>query len=671
MRGRAGPIVLATILATLALGVGALGVSAASPPVTLVAAATYDVLPGEHRVAVTARITARSTLKDSATRRFYSDRAYLAVPVAATNLRLAAATGKPSVSVSTRTAGSAILLLRFGAQLGAGKSIDLTLTFDIVDPGGAPDRPLRISSSLVLFSAWGIGTDGVAGSTVRVRLPDGYAASVAGGPLIGPETEADGHLIYASGSLTTPGTFTADIAADQPGGLVDGRRSASVGSQTVSLNMRAWPDDPDWRARVSDILLRGLPALENAIGVEWLMGPTLEIRETIPRAQGAAGGVEGAGSFDTVAGRLDVPYTADPTTILHGAAHAWFNATLVGDRWIAEGFAGFATDEAGATLGIPVRSPVMTSEALGHATPLNAWVVGGPDDDFGYAASMQLARDINVSAGSEVLRAVWTDAAARIGAYQPHDPLIEGAVALPEVGAGPVDWRSLLDLLEDHSGRPFDGLWRTWVVRPADATLLDARADARALYAATVKAAAPWVLPRSVRDAMRTWQFDSATSELHGLMSVIDQRESIARAAAAAGLQPPASLRGVFEGTAGVGAAAAEAVTEQAVIDAFDAIVAGEPIDPSAVTQIGMIGADPLADVVAARAAFRAGDLDATISHAQSARAVWADAADVGGRRVISAATMAFAMVVLLWLLVRRRQAPQRRIVRHAHRQPD
>lgn len=655
----------------MALGVGATGARAASPAVTLVVATTYDVLPDEHRIAVTAGITATSTLKDTVTRRFYTDRAYLAVPGSATNLRLAAATGKPSVSVSSRTAGSAILLIRFGSQLGAGKSIGLTLSFDIVDPGGAPDRSLRISSSLVRISAWGIGTDGVAGSTVRVRLPDGYAASIAGGPMTGPETDADGYLVYASGRLTTPGTFAADIAADRPGGLVGGRRSVSVGAQTVFLNIRAWPDDPDWRTRVSDILLGGLPALDAAIGVEWRIGPTLEVRETIPRAQGAAGGTEGAGAFDAVAGRLDIPYTADPTTILHGSAHAWFNATLVGDRWIAEGFADLATAQAGTTLGIPIRSPAMTLEAVGHAIPLNAWVVGGPDDDFGYAASMQLARNINARAGADGIRAVWAAAAAGIGAYQPPDPLIEGAVASPEVGAGPVDWRSLLDLLEEHSGRPFDGLWRAWVLRPGDAALLDARADARALYAATVKAAEPWVLPRAVRDAMRAWQFDAATSELHGLMSVIAQRESIAREAAAAGLQPPSALRRAFEGTAGVAAGAAEAVTEQAVIDVFDAVSAGRPTNPGAIAQIGMIGADPQAEIAAARAAFRAGDLDATINHAQSARAVWADAAAVGGRRVISAATMAFAIVVLLWLLVRRRRTPERRIVRHAHRAPD
>ena len=669
-RGRPVPIVIAAILAMMAVGFGARNAVAASPPVTLVAATTYDALPDEHRVAVTVKITATSTLKDTVTRRFYSDRAYLAVPASATKLRISAASGKPSVTVSSRKADAAVLLVRFGSQLAAGKSISLTLTFDIADPGGAPDRVLRISPSLVLFSAWGIGTDGVAGSTVRVRFPSGYGVSIGRGPLSGPVTESDGHLVYASAPLSTPGTFVADLAADRPGLLVDGHRSVSVGSRTVELNIRAWPDDPDWRAQISDMLTRGLPALGAAIGVDWLIGPTLEVRETISATAGEAGtGSEGAGGFDAAAGRLDIPYTADPTVVLHGAAHAWFNATLVGDRWIAEGFAGLATAEAGSALGVQIRSPAMTVEALGHAVPLNGWVVGGPNDDFGYAASLQLARNIAARAGTTALRAAWADAATGTVAYQPMDPLVDGPVDAPERGAGPVDWRTLLDLIEEHSDRSFDGLWRAWVVRPSDAALLDARAGARVLYAATVKAAAPWVPPRSVRDSMRAWQFDAATNELQDLMSVIDQRESITRAAAAAGLQPPAALRHVFEGTSGVAAAAAEAVTEQAVIDVFNEALAGEPTDPGAMTVIGVLGTDPQAEIVAAREAFAAGDLDATVSHARAARAIWAGADDVGGRRIISGATLAFAVVVLLWLLVHRRRAPERRIVRHAHRQ--
>ena len=548
-RGRRVPIVIAAILALGAIGFGPGDAVAASPPVTLLAATTYDVLPDERRIEVTVQLTATSTLKDTATRRFYADRAYLAVPTSATKLRISAASGKPSVTVSSRAAGAAVLLLQFGSQLGAGKSIALTLTFDMADPGGAPDRALRISRSLVLFSAWGIGTDGVPGSTVRVRIPVGYSASVGRGPLSGPVTETDGHLVYTSAPLSTPGTFVADLAADQPGLLVDGHRSVSVGARTVQLNIRAWPDDPDWRSRVSDMLTRGLPALGAAVGVDWLLGPMLEVRETIPATAGEGRtGSEGAAGFDAAVGRLDIPYTADPTAILHGAAHAWFNAALVSDRWIAEGFASLATAESGTALGIQVRSPAMTIDALGHAIPLNAWVVGGPDDDFGYAAALQLARNIAARAGATALRAAWADAATGTFAYQPIDPLVEGSVDSPERGAGPVDWRTLLDLIEEHSGRSFDSLWRSWVVRPSDAALLDARADARAMYAATVVAAAPWVLPRSVRDAIA----GVAIRHRHGRAAGLEEHHRPAseyfprrgRGRVASTIRPPARVRG-------------------------------------------------------------------------------------------------------------------------------
>src|SRR4029077_14540858 len=57
-----------------------------------------------------------------------------------------------------------------------------------------------------------------------------------------------------------------------------------------------------------------------------------------------------------------------------------------------------------------------------------------------------------------------------------------GAGEAPAPTAGPADWRSLLDLVEAHTSTSFDALWRRWIVRPADAALLDARAAARREY---------------------------------------------------------------------------------------------------------------------------------------------------------------------------------------------
>ncbi len=654
---------LASMVVLAMVGWAPPGARAATPSLTMVTTTTYNVLPEEHRVAVTVDITATSQLRDTATRRYSIDRGYLAVLPSATNLLLTASSGKPSVSVSSRTATSTILLLKFGSQLGAGKSMALALTFDITDPGGAPDRALRISPSLVKFTAWAFGTDGVAGSSVRVHFPADYVASIGRGPLSGPTTEADGHIVYASDRLSTPGTFVADVVADRPSVLLDGRRSTSAGTRTVILTVRSWPDDPDWRRQVTDLLARGLPALGAAIGVDWLMGPTLEVRETIARSEGAIGGAGGYGSgaFDPSLGRLDVPYTADPTAILHGAAHAWFNAALVADRWAAEGFAALYAERAGKAIGVDVRSPAMTAAALANGVPLNAWVVGDADDEFGYAASLQLARNIAARAGDEALRAVWLDAAGGAGAYQPIEVGGQATATSPERGMGPLDWRSLLDLLEERSGQSFEALWRRWVMRIGDAALLDARAAARVRYQATVAAAAPWMLPRSIRDAMRTWQFEDATRQMDEAMDVLAQRADVARAAAAVGLTAPDALRRAFEGSQGVQAAAAEALTELAVIDAFRDVLAVQRAEPDLVSRIGRIGTDPGVEVSAARMAFAAGDLDAAAQHVAAARSGWAAAAGIGRGRIVSGATIAFAVVVLLWWLVRRRRIAGRR----------
>ncbi len=652
----------------LSLALGSAGLTAppahaATPILTMVTSATYDVIPDEQRVAVTVEITATSRRRDTATRKYTIDQAYLVVLPTASNLRLTGESGKPAVTVSSRSAAGTVVLLRFGTALASGKSLNLTLTFDVEDPGGATDRALRISPSLVAFTAWAFGTDDVAGSTVRVRLPAGYAAAIGRGPLSGPTTDPDGHLLFESDALATPATFVADVTADRPGVLLDERVSITVEGEPLTLLVRSWPDDPEWRARVGEVLAAGLPALGAAIGLAWPSAAELEVRETIARAGDVASADDGAGAFEPTSSRLDIPYTADPSAIVHGAAHGWFNAQLVADRWIAEGFAGLYAAQAGAAIGVEVTPIAMTPDALAEAVPLNAWVVGGSQDLFGHAAAMALANAIRELAGDEALRQVWRDAAAGIGAYQPEPPSGAGSDAGPEDGSPPLDWRSLLDLLEAGpagSTGSFEKLWRQWVVRPADAALLDVRSGARVLYEEAVKASAPWVLPRSIRDAVRAWSFELATDELNQATEILELRREIEVAAAAVGLEPPDALRRQFEGTDGLQTAAAEAVTERAVIGAFEEVLAARPVDPDLMTQAGLIGVDPEPDIAAARLAFARGDLDETARLAASARAIWDDAPAIGRGRLVSGAAIAIAALLLLWLAIPRRRGAAR-----------
>ncbi len=170
-------------------------------------------------------------------------------------------------------------------------------------------------------------------------------------------------------------------------------------------------------------------------------------------------------------------------------------------------------------------------------------------ETYGYAASLELASQIAERAGDEALRAVWSKAADRVGAYQP--PQVAGHPAasptVTEGVEGPPDWRGLLDLLEEETARTFTDLWRTWVVRPEEEALLDARAAARLSYERTLAVAGDWTLPRPIRDALRAWQFDAAEQLMADARTVIAQRDAVQAMASRDGLTLDNTMYTLFE----------------------------------------------------------------------------------------------------------------------------
>jgi len=646
-------VVLAVLLALglLAGGAGTGGrpaaVLAAAPDLTLVSDASYDVQPDRGRVAVSVAITATNHLHDTLTKRYVIRTAYLAVLPKTSGFKLTTAKGTPHVSVARRTSTYTLLKLDLGSNLAAGASRDLTLTFNLVDAGGAPDRPIRISPSLVSFYAWAFATGSTPGSSVSVTFPPGYSVSVGRGPLAGPTTDAAGRQTWTSGPLEDPLAFVADLTADRPADYVQVERAVAVGETRAELVIRSWPDDPAWRDRVGDLIANALPVLSDSIGLGWPIHEPLVVQEALPRSTGGY-----AGLFDPAEHRIEVAYVAPAGVVFHEAAHAWFNGALVADRWAAEAFASFYAEVCGAALGVDVASPELDAEKEAAAIPLNAWgPVGSASREteaYAYAASLVLARAVAARAGDDGLRRVWALAAAGIGAYQPpgHQP--------EQLGSAP-DWRGLLDLLEDTTGRSFVDLWRTWVLRPEDLPALEARAAARAAYARGVADAGAWQLPISIRAAMRAWQFDEAERQLEAAAGVIRQRAALEREAAAASLVLPATLQHEFE-AGDLVAAASEAAAELSTVGAIEAAAAARPDEVPVLDAIGLLGADPDAGLRDASTAFAAGDLGSANRVAGDAKAAWSSAAAVGRGRVISVVVLALALVLLAGLVASRRR---------------
>ena len=340
MTRRLAGLLLAFVAAAglLAAPAGVAQVRAAAPDLTIVSDARYDVQPADHRV----HVTLDMVLTESPAR--HLDEAVLLRPRVhlgpARHVGVQARRGRDRARRRppcrrrprpTRWSSSTS-----AAKLYSGKTATYRLAFDLVDPGGDASRDVRVGTSLASFPVWAFATDATPGSTVTVAFPAGYQVEVESGDIPAPTTDADGVVTLRTGKLATPLTFFAYLVADRAGSYADRSVSTTVGSQPVGLTIRSWADDPAWSKRVGDLMTRGLPALATQVGLRLAAQGRPDGRES---GQPDDGGY--AGLFDPSQGTIDVAYYADDFVVLHESAHAWFNGSLVADRWADEGFASY------------------------------------------------------------------------------------------------------------------------------------------------------------------------------------------------------------------------------------------------------------------------------------------------------------------------------------------
>lgn len=619
---------------------GAPTARAAETDLTLVTAAQYTVDPANARVQVSVDITATNRRPETTTRRFYFDRAFLAVQPGVENVRISGASG-PAVSISQRTATFTMLRISFGQRLYSARSFTFRLTFDLPDAGGAADRDVRVGDSLVTFPVWAFASDGASGSTVAVTFPPGYEVSLEAGALPDRTTAADGSTTLRSGPIAQPLSFFAFAVGEREGSTADVTVAATVAGEEVEVVLRAWADDPAWAERVGGLFRDGLPVLATDIGLPWRLEAPLVVEETRSRAEGGY-----AGLFEPAAGRMEVAYWAPPGVVLQEAAHAWFNGSLLADRWANEGFAAYYAGRAAGALEVAIAAPELTEELEAAAIPLNAWGPRGEDEAsveaYGYAASLRLATLVAERVGDAALRNAWKMAAGGIAAYP--DPARPGA--FPEAD-GPPDWRGLLDLLEEASGEDLGDLWRTWVVRDDEEALLDARAAARVSLARTEVLAGDWAVPPQAREALRAWQFEVAEQVLADARTVLAQRGAVAAAADAAGLEAPDMIRAPFE-RGDLVAASSVAATQFSAIQVLAGAAAYRPAAPDPLTAIGLLGEQPDALLAEGHAAFARGDVDTALARASAAQATWTGAWEEGRRRALFAVAIIAALALLV-----------------------
>lgn len=643
-------LTLVTSLLGFASPAGPAPVRAATPELTVVASTRYDVQPDEGHILVTADLTITNHAVDTATTKYFYDQAFLAVPPEADGFAVTGGFGRANWTISERKPTYTLLSLTFGGRLNAGATTKLRLTYALADPGSPPDRAVRVSRTLVTFPVWALASTGTAGSTVTLSVPAEYTVTFIRGSMGAAVTDPAGNQVWTSGPVADPLKFDVAVRADRPLQFVEVPRSVTVAGGTVKLVFRAWIDDSAWLDRMEQLYQDGIPRLAADIGRPWPFTEPLTIEEAL---NAPAEGI--AGTFDPATHTIQVIYNAGPEVALHEAAHAWFNGGLLADRWANEAFASYYAEQVASAMGLPFEPAVITPALQAVALPLNAWAAGdaapakgaenSAQEAYGYAASVELARRIADAAGSAGLQRVWAAIGDGVAPYQPPN-------GPAEVLSSPPDWRGLLDLLEDNGTTHVAGLWATYVVRAEEASMLANRTVARRAYADAIARAGDWGLPRSIRDAMRSWQFDTARQQLAQATTVFDERDALAAAASKAGLTMPAVLGRTFTDATDLSTVVSLVKAEGDAATAIETSRQARPASIGMVEWIGLLGSRPDQQVESAIAAFESGDPGTAITDAAGARSSWEAAAETGRLRLI-VLVAALALILVVVLIVR------------------
>lgn len=629
------PLAAAAALVLLAIAPAALPgrvVLAADRGLVVIAQTRYEALPEQQWVHVTIDAVATSYTPNPVDGLAYYPGTNFAVQAGATHI--AASSGGNALDVSLDTSGSDFIgvTVAFAEGVFFQQSVEFRVTFDLPDPGGAPDRNLRISPSIVAFPIWAFGSAQEPGGSVTIILPSGFRPTVQGGPLV-PSTGTGGEIILATASLPDPFAFFAYLSADRAGAFDDTLLTVQVGNTAAAIKVRAWQDDPGWGTTMSELMTDGLPELHELIGLPYPNPGTLTVEEAATSRLG-----EYAGVYNNLTGIIRVRYDADAYVGLHEAAHIWFNGDLFRDRWIGEAYAEFYGVEAANAIGATGDAFDLTDALMANKIALNDWgEIGAVEigvEEYAYAATYHLALLIFERTDLAGLRAVWLGAHDGEMAYQPANASGDADKGVEFHLEG---WQQLLDLLDARAGANFDDLWAEWVVNPGEQRELEDRAVARDQYDSVVAEAGTWNLPKDLRYAMGSWKFDEAEAAMTSASAVLDAREQIEADAHTLRLTPPGQLQELFERDGGLKAAQAEADQQIEVLADIAAATDRLAEKESVLESIGLLGEDPDAQLASARDLYEADELHDASQDADQALADRTGAAEAGQTRVLVA----------------------------------
>jgi hypothetical protein len=489
---------------------------------------SFEFDPDRGVVRVTIDITLQNVTTDridgDQVNRTFFDGYFAAVPLGAENI-VATRNGRVLTGeLISNPEFPAFSTYRFplDTQLFSGQSANVQVSYDHL---GAPPRdsvPWRINEAYAGFVALGIGDEGLV--TLRISQPAGYEfdefTDLTGFDVGAPDEF--GTVVYTRAGLNEDALITVGMAND------DRLISRPLDVDGVDLELRSWPDDPEWTDFAVGRVEAGIPALEELIGANWPVDGSFTVRETVePNLRGYAGW------FDAQSREIAVGEALDADTIYHELSHAWFNGSMSTERWLAEGLAQVYAAELVRRDGDEARTPLEPNADDPAAVPLTNWGdVGGERsaEEYGYATSFwvldALVDEVGFDGTDDVV------AALRDG-LSPYDDADRGQ--RPDD-----DWKRIYDMFVEVGRSVAAGdLFLAHVVNPEDTQLIGARDRAAADVVELTERSAPWGLPVGVRHTLELWELAEVVDAIAGADNVLDQRTALEAIETSVGVDEP------------------------------------------------------------------------------------------------------------------------------------
>ncbi len=475
----------------------------------------------------------------------YFDRFQHVVPIGATELSIVSRGSHLTTTAEQLDDDFDLVSAQLPTELRSGQSRTIDISY-VLPQGSIRGESIFFSNpAFHSFPVWSFSDPGR--GSLKLRVPTNAVLSQFADALHLTDHE-DGFEIWEPRDFSTPDEVFSYVTITVDQALVE--ENFSVSGQDIVL--RTWPADEVWKTFARDTIENGLPTLESLIGLPIPDQQSLEITESVtPYFYGYAGW------YDPAETTIEVGNELDDTVMLHELGHAWFNNTLLDERWANEGLAEEFTWLAQRELGWPAATPPEppTSTNPG-ALPLVDWGDGlgsllGDDEireteEYGYTTSWYTVHKIVEIIGIDGMQKVLAAADANTISYVGDDP--------GETTSMPDDWRRLLDLSSEaigdgdpESADAIEQLFFDFVVNSDDAVKLDERREARTMFRNFMSQEPAWRLPREVRVALTRWNFEGATAVMQEASSVLNRRVEVERAANALDLAISDAARLAYE----------------------------------------------------------------------------------------------------------------------------